>query len=119
MFGLGMGEIIVILIVALLVLGPDKLPDAAKQIGKGLRELRKHTRDLQDTVEKDEHIGGTIRELRSALRGDEAPPQVIRPRPVLTVAQGEPEPKSDEKPPEEKKPDEPAKEPKADEIKNG
>jgi sec-independent protein translocase protein TatB len=115
MFGLGMGEIIVILIVALLVLGPDKLPDAAKQIGKGLRELRKHTRDLQDTVEKDEHIGGTIREIRSALRDEPATP-VIR-KPVLTVAQGEPEPPKPEA--ETAKTEEKKVEPKADEIKNG
>ena len=41
MFGLGMGEIVVILIVALLFIGPEQLPKAAKTIGKGLRELRK------------------------------------------------------------------------------
>ena len=43
MFGMGMGELVVILIVALLVLGPDKIPDAAKAIGKTMRELRKQT----------------------------------------------------------------------------
>ncbi len=71
MFGLGMGEIVVILIVALLVLGPTQLPDAAKSLGKAIRQLRRHTRDLQDTIDKDEAIGGTVRELKSALRGDE------------------------------------------------
>jgi Tat protein translocase TatB subunit len=70
-FGLGMGEIVVILVVALIVLGPTQLPDAAKNVGKAIRALRKHTRDLQDTIDKDEAIGGTMRELRSALRGDE------------------------------------------------
>ena len=74
MFGLGMGEIVVILIVALLFIGPEQLPKAAKTLGKGLRELRKHTRDLQETVESDETIGGSIRDLRSALRGDDLPP---------------------------------------------
>jgi sec-independent protein translocase protein TatB len=97
MFGLGMGEIMVILIVALLVLGPDKLPGAAKSIGKGLRELRKHTRDLQETIEQDEHLGGTVRELRSALRGEDYPPPTIKP-PAGIVA----------KPPEEQKPPEAA-----------
>jgi sec-independent protein translocase protein TatB len=71
MFGLGAGEIVVILVVALLVLGPTQLPNAAKEIGKAIRTLRKHTRDLQDTIEKDENIGGTMRELKSALRGDD------------------------------------------------
>ena len=80
MFGMGMGELVVILIVALLFLRPDKLPEAAKAIGKGIRELRKHTRSLEQTIEQDETIGGTVREIKSALRGEEPPPP-IRPRP--------------------------------------
>jgi Tat protein translocase TatB subunit len=71
MFGLGMGEIVMVLVVALLVLGPTKLPEAAKEIGKAIRQLRKHTRDLQETIDRDEAIGGTVRELKSALRGDD------------------------------------------------
>lgn len=67
---MGGSEILVILIVALLFLGPDKLPDAAKQISKGIRDLKKQTRILQETVENDEHIGGAIRDLKSALRGE-------------------------------------------------
>lgn len=47
MFGLGMGEIIIILVLALVLLGADKLPEAAKQLGKGLREFRKATDDLK------------------------------------------------------------------------
>jgi sec-independent protein translocase protein TatB len=73
MFGMGGTEILVILIVALLFLGPDKLPDAAKTISKGIRDLKKQTRVLQETIENDEHIGGAIRDLKSALRGDELP----------------------------------------------
>jgi sec-independent protein translocase protein TatB len=73
MFGMGGSEIIVILIVALIFLGPDKLPEAAKQISKGIRDLKRSTRDIQDTIENDEHIGGAIRDLKSALRGDEIP----------------------------------------------
>jgi sec-independent protein translocase protein TatB len=93
MFGLGMGEILIILVVALLVLGPTKLPDAAKQIGKAIRELRRHTQNLQDTIEQDENIGGTVRELKSALRGDDL---FMPPKPKLAapdekpVAQNEP-----------------------------
>ncbi|HEY0193960.1 MAG TPA: twin-arginine translocase TatA/TatE family subunit [Kofleriaceae bacterium] len=79
MFGMGGTEIIVILIVALLFLGPDKLPEAAKQISKGIRDIKKQSRVLQRTIEDDEHIGGAIRDLKSALRGDEEP---LRPRPI-------------------------------------
>jgi sec-independent protein translocase protein TatB len=77
MFGMGGSEILVILIVALLFLGPDKLPDAAKTISKGIRDLKKQTRILQETVENDEHIGGAIRDLKSALRGEEIPARPV------------------------------------------
>lgn len=73
MFGMGGTEILVILIVALLFLGPDKLPEAAKQISKGIRDIKKQSRVLQRTIEDDEHIGGAIRDLKSALRGEDEP----------------------------------------------
>jgi sec-independent protein translocase protein TatA len=53
MFNLGMPEIVLILIVALVVLGPKKLPEMAKSLGKGLREFRKAADDLKESVEKD------------------------------------------------------------------
>lgn len=71
MFGIGGSEILVILIIALLFLGPDKLPDAAKQISKGIRDLKKHSRILTQTIENDETIGGALKDIKSALRGDE------------------------------------------------
>jgi sec-independent protein translocase protein TatB len=83
MFGMGGTEIIVILIVALLFLGPDKLPEAARQISKGIRDIKKQSRVLQRTIEDDEHIGGAIRDLKSALRGEDEP---IRPKPIKPVA---------------------------------
>jgi Tat protein translocase TatB subunit len=74
-FGIGGSEIIVILVVALLFLGPDKLPDAAKTISKGIRDLKKQQRALQQQIENDDQIGGAIRDLKSALRGDPEPPK--------------------------------------------
>src|SRR5688500_1573452 len=51
MFGLGFWEIAIILAVALLVLGPSKLPELARGLGKGLREFRKATEDFKSTIE--------------------------------------------------------------------
>jgi len=86
MFGMGGTEILVILIVALLFLGPDKLPQAAKTISKGIRDIKKQSRVLQRTIEDDEHIGGAIRDLRSALRGEDEPYRPPRPQKELEAA---------------------------------
>lgn len=51
MFGLSGTEIVIILVVALLVLGPKKLPDLARTVGKGLREFRRATDGIRTTVE--------------------------------------------------------------------
>ena len=50
MFGLGFGEIILVLVVALLVLGPEKLPKLAKQLGRGMREFRRVASEFQTTL---------------------------------------------------------------------
>jgi sec-independent protein translocase protein TatB len=51
MFGLGFTEIVIILVLALILLGPQRLPDVAKQLGKGLREFKKATDDLKGQFE--------------------------------------------------------------------
>ena len=48
MFGIGMPELLLILGLALIVLGPKKLPELAKALGKGLAEFRRATDDLKE-----------------------------------------------------------------------
>jgi Tat protein translocase TatB subunit len=68
MFGLGFWELAVIFLVAFLVLGPKKLPDLAKSIGKGLRDLRKASADLRSTVEEPlDELRMPLQELRDDL----------------------------------------------------
>ncbi len=67
MFGLSFGEVVIIAILALLLLGPERLPDAAKTLGKGLRDLRKATEDLKDQVEREIYADDGKKISRPAL----------------------------------------------------
>lgn len=51
MFGLSFGEIVIIAVLALVLLGPERLPDAAKTLGKAMRDLKRATDDLKDQIE--------------------------------------------------------------------
>ncbi len=53
MFGLGATEVVVILILALIFIGPKKLPELAKGLGKGLREFQKAKDDLMTQVNEE------------------------------------------------------------------
>lgn len=53
MFGLSFGEIVIIAILALVLLGPDRLPEALKTGGKLLRDFKKSTDGLKDQIEKE------------------------------------------------------------------
>jgi sec-independent protein translocase protein TatA len=50
---IGAPELIIILVIALLVLGPGKLPEVGASIGKSIREFRKASADIQDSVKVD------------------------------------------------------------------
>lgn len=61
MFNLGFEELLLILAIALIVVGPSKLPDLARAIGRGYSEFRRAMDELKETIEQDE----TVREIKA------------------------------------------------------
>lgn len=54
MFGIGLPELILIMAVALIVVGPEKLPDLAKSLGRGIVELKKAASSLKDSFNEED-----------------------------------------------------------------
>ncbi len=70
MFGnLGGGEVLLILVFILIFFGPKKIPEIAQGLGKGIREFKKATRDIQDAVEKEvKEVKDVAQEIKPKLR---------------------------------------------------
>ena len=71
-FGIGLPEILVCLVVVLLVVGPQKLPDMARTLGKGLRTARRAGQDLKDAIDLREPMHQARRSWESHLNVDDA-----------------------------------------------
>ena len=53
MFGIGLPELVVILAVALIVLGPQRLPEVARMLGRAYAQLRRASEEFQQTIRQD------------------------------------------------------------------
>ena len=66
MFGIGLPELILIMALALIVVGPDKLPEMARSIAKGVMELKKTVNSLKEDLAKDNPLDEVRPELEDA-----------------------------------------------------
>lgn len=97
MFGIGMPELLVIAVVALIVVGPKKLPDIAKALGKGLAEFRKATDSATETIKetlKTDELKKDMDGLKDSLLHDAKEEKGAPAPPVPPVGSGSDAPKS-------------------------
>lgn len=96
MFNVGGGEVIVVLLLALLLLGPEKLPEASRRIGKFLAEVRRVTTGFQEEVRSAMDLGpeGSVTDL---LESTTSGPSLTPPAgsPSASTAASVPDPGSD------------------------
>lgn len=87
MFGIGPSELIIILIIALLVLGPKRLPELAAGLGKGLAEFRRATADINAELddarrsleEQGREAARAAQDDRRVARPERTPPKAVEP----------------------------------------
>jgi sec-independent protein translocase protein TatB len=61
--GIGVPQLLLVLVVALIVLGPERLPEVARQLARGIRQLRGYATDVQS------QFGGELSDIREELLG--------------------------------------------------
>lgn len=95
MFGIGMTELLLVMGLALIVLGPKKLPDLARSLGKGFAEFKRSTDELKNTFQEETRIAETKERLMK--EGKLTPPGSADPVVGADIIGGvNPPPKQDE-----------------------
>ncbi|MCF8106499.1 MAG: Sec-independent protein translocase protein TatB [Desulfohalobiaceae bacterium] len=95
MFGIGTTEVLIILVVALLVIGPSKLPEVAKALGKGMAEFKKMSSDVKRTIDMETHLAEMEQEEKKQKPGreDQDPEQAAESGGPVSAETGFPESK--------------------------
>ncbi|WP_320170363.1 Sec-independent protein translocase protein TatB [Maridesulfovibrio sp.] len=72
MFGIGSTELLVILVVALILIGPQKLPELIKNLGRGLSEVKKMSNDVKNTLDAEISAADDERKAKEAVEKEAA-----------------------------------------------
>lgn len=94
-FNISGGEIFIILIVVFLIFGPDKIPEIARWIGKGVGEIKKATSEIQDEITRET---GDIKKEADNLKRDLHVDNPLRKKPAVSKDEEKTEEKKQEKP---------------------
>ena len=82
MFGsIGMPELIIILVIALIIFGPRKLPELGKSLGRSLNEFKRASTDLQNTLEQEIKLEEQKETAAKSRQADAAAPPLDTPDP--------------------------------------
>ncbi|MEJ2731032.1 MAG: twin-arginine translocase TatA/TatE family subunit [Deltaproteobacteria bacterium] len=94
-----MPELLLLLAIALIVIGPKKLPDLAKSLGRAMREFKKATNEFKETIQIDEDLG----DVKKAFNGlGENIKDSVSPKKDTVEFESPDKPESDENPADEK-----------------
>ncbi|MEJ2368305.1 MAG: twin-arginine translocase TatA/TatE family subunit [Acidobacteriota bacterium] len=97
MGSIGTPEIIVIVIIALLLFGPTKLPELGKSLGRAIREFKKATAEIQDSLEREvDDLKSTVNDQPDHEQPRGALPPSTPPRSASASEPGEGEPAAKE-----------------------
>jgi len=80
MFGIGMPELLIILVVALIVFGPNKLPEVGKSMGRAVREFKKAINEFKQSMDVDTDLT-EVKKAFDEIKGDVKETIEIKPKP--------------------------------------